>query len=131
MELTRVDEVTLEQAKKKDGYPDGQLEWWNFHKLVYLDFWFLSAACALGVCCTATIASRSDGGGARPLCSWDRGGNSGFDKYVQLSRYGNNDKAHGSGTLGTQHMTGARFALHRHKYTYLKPTIIRGSRPRL
>jgi hypothetical protein len=59
MELTRVDEVTLEQAKKKkgDGHPDGQLEWWNFHKFVYLDFRFLSAACALGVCCTATIAS--------------------------------------------------------------------------
>jgi hypothetical protein len=51
MELTRVDGVTpFEQAKKKDGYPDGQWEWWNFHKFVYLDFRFLSAACALGVC---------------------------------------------------------------------------------
>jgi hypothetical protein len=32
----------------------------------------------------------------------------------------NNDKAQGSSTLGTQHMTGALFDLHRHKYTYFE-----------
>jgi len=45
--MTRVDEVTLEHAKR-DGHPDGQLEWWNFHKLVYIDFRFLSAGVCVG-----------------------------------------------------------------------------------
>jgi len=95
MELTRVDEVTLEQAKKKkgDGHPDGQLEWWNVHKFVYLDFRFLSAACALGVCCTATIASGLGWRREAALLVGTGVVTVAFDKYVQLLRYGNNDKA--------------------------------------
>jgi hypothetical protein len=60
MELTRVDEVTLKQAKKGTAT---LMASWNggiFTSSSTLTSGFLSAACALGVCCIATIATSSD-----------------------------------------------------------------------
>jgi hypothetical protein len=75
MELTR----GLEQAKKRTAI---MMASWNggiFTSSSTLTSGFCLRRVRWAFVCTAIIASRSDGG-ARPLCSWDRGGNSGFDK---------------------------------------------------
>jgi hypothetical protein len=91
----------------------------------------MSAACALGVCCTATIATSSDGGVEGRSARGTGMVTVDLTSMFNSPAMANNDKAQGSSTPGTQHMTGALFDLHRHKYTYFETHNNKGVQTRL